>query len=875
MAKTKVHVIPHSHWDREWYFTSSRSTIYLVKHLKEVIETLEAKDDYHFYLMDAQSSLIEDYLRYCPEDKTRLEKLITEKRLITGPWYTQTDQLVISQESIVRNLLYGTRIAREMGHSMAVGYVPDAFGQGGNMPQIYNEFGISKFLFWRGVADNRLKQTEFIWRGDDGTEMLAEQIPFGYYYGANIPENEAELKTYLDDQIGALEKKASTQNVYFPNGLDQAPVRKNLPELVAKFNELDSTREYQIASPETFFADLEKDVTDLPVIAGELTEGKHSRLHKSIFSTRADLKQANNEIENFLSNVLEPVLSISYSLGNRYPHNELAEIWKLMFENAAHDSIGGCNSDTTNRDVKHRYKLASDLATNLLDLNMRLISEKIEQKQPFQFTVFNPLPYEKSGVIKMTAYIPEDNFTVEDAQGNTLEYTILEKTDLTEYVLNQHIDLNPSKSVYLPEKVFLATMLVNVNSLPALGYDTIYFNLEKETVAQEPTQSTATKIENEFYEIHLADNHSLTIHDKKAGRTYTDQMIFVENGDDGDSYNYSPPRKDLVISSKEAVVNSVESSISSVNQTLTISFVLNVPYNLEERANGEKNNEMTIKTVISLRKNEELIRFDVQVANNVLSHRLCVTFATEIASKFSTADQLFAPIKRPVRLPEMDVWEAEEWQEAPISIEAMQSFVSLHDESHGVAVMTEGVREYEIIGENYDTISLTLFRTFSHMGKTDLLYRPGRASGESIVATPDAQLLGEINATFALTLFESSFDEADIAKKAKEYLSNPPVYQMSDFLNGRLIYVYRDEEKTLDATYSLGLPAIDGAIISAVKKAEDSDAFITRFFNPYLQKEITVPEIFQGKERHLDESESNEEQATLKHAKVQTYLFKK
>lgn len=475
----------------------------------------------------------------------------------------------------------------------------------------------------------------------------------------------------------------------------------------------------------------------------------------------------------------------------------------------------------------------------------------------------------------MTAYIPEDNFEIEDTQGNTLEYTILEKTDLTDYVLNQHIDLNPSKSIYLPEKVFLATMLVNVNSLPALGYDTIYFNLEKETAEQEPTQSTMTKIENEFYEIQLAANNSLTIHDKKAGRTYTDQMLFVENGDDGDSYNYSPPRKDLVISSEEAVVESLESSISSVNQTLTISFKLNVPYNLEERANGEKSNEMTIKTVISLRKNEELIRFDVQVANQVLSHRLCVTFATEIASKFSTADQLFAPIQRPVRLPEMDVWEAEEWQEAPISIEAMQSFVSLHDEAHGVAVMTEGVREYEIIGENYDTISLTLFRTFSHMGKTDLLYRPGRASGESIVATPDAQLLGEINATFALTLFESSFDEADIAKKAKEYLSNPPVYQMSDFLNGRLIYVYRDEEKTLDATYSLALPTIDGAIISAVKKAEDADAFITRFFNPYLQKEITIPEVFQGKERHLDESESNEKQTRLKHAKVQSYLFEK
>ncbi|NYK41844.1 alpha-mannosidase, partial [Salmonella enterica subsp. enterica serovar Typhimurium] len=87
-----------------------------------------------------------------------------------------------------------------------------------------------------------------------------------------------------------------------------------------------------------------------------------------------------------------------------------------------------------------------------------------------------------------------------------------------EYVLNQHIDLNTSKAVYLPKKVFLATMLVEVNNLPALGYDTVYFNLEEETTEQEPKQSTASKIENEFYEIQLADNNSLTIHDKKANR---------------------------------------------------------------------------------------------------------------------------------------------------------------------------------------------------------------------------------------------------------------------------------------------------------------------------------------------------------------------
>ena len=81
MQKTKVHIIPHSHWDKEWYFTSSRSKIYLIKHIKEVLDVLENKEDFGFFLMDAQSSLIEDYLKYCPFDEERLKKLISEMTL--------------------------------------------------------------------------------------------------------------------------------------------------------------------------------------------------------------------------------------------------------------------------------------------------------------------------------------------------------------------------------------------------------------------------------------------------------------------------------------------------------------------------------------------------------------------------------------------------------------------------------------------------------------------------------------------------------------------------------------------------------------------------------------------------------------------------
>ena len=64
------------------------------------------------------------------------------------------------------------------------------------------------------------------------------------------------------------------------------------------------------------------------------------------------------------------------------------EIWKLMFENAAHDSIGSCVSDTTNEDVYLRYKKARDLAENLAELKMREIVMRIESDEAITATVF-------------------------------------------------------------------------------------------------------------------------------------------------------------------------------------------------------------------------------------------------------------------------------------------------------------------------------------------------------------------------------------------------------------------------------------------------------------------------------------------------------
>nr|WGD98091.1 hypothetical protein P5627_01850 [Bacillus safensis] len=77
-----VHVIPHTHWDREWYFTTSRSRIYLMKSVMDILDTLETDERFHYFMLDAQASLLDDYLKWRPEDENRIKKLVTAKRLI-------------------------------------------------------------------------------------------------------------------------------------------------------------------------------------------------------------------------------------------------------------------------------------------------------------------------------------------------------------------------------------------------------------------------------------------------------------------------------------------------------------------------------------------------------------------------------------------------------------------------------------------------------------------------------------------------------------------------------------------------------------------------------------------------------------------------
>ncbi|AEB07788.1 glycoside hydrolase family 38 [Coriobacterium glomerans PW2] len=887
MVRT-VHVIPHTHWDREWYFTTSRSMVYLLKDFGDVLANLESNPGYDRFVLDGQSSLIEDYLALRPQDELRVRQLVADGKLILGPWYTQTDQFVISGESIVRNLQYGMDIADRLGAHMNVGYVPDSFGQESSMPQIYQGMGIRDTLFWRGVSRQDSERTEFIWRGEDGSTVCAYQIPYGYYIGGVIDETKlAELMR--EEPFASIVERSTTSHIAFPNGFDQAPARRDLPDLVSELNRLNESFRFEVSSIEEYIEAVRSEDPALETIEGELTNGRDMRIHKSIYSSRSDLKKLNTELQHYLVNILEPVLSMGDHLGIEYPRGAMDRLWKLMFENAAHDSIGSCVSDTTNEDIRMRYKQVRDTSSSLVEITLRQIATRIAGRadQPITCTLFNTMPSARSEVAHVMLYAPSAQVKLIDAKGGELPMVIESAEEMSEYILAQTIQLDPGEPIYRPEKVYRIQADIAVQDLPAMGYEQLYL-CETADSAQTLRETDDRVLENDFLRISVEDDGSLTILDKQSGRIYANQAVLEENGDGGDSFNYSPAKEDMVISSTDQPCE-IQVRRSDLVDIAEIRFDFAVPRSLEDRARAVTQAKMPVTLTARLEKGSRLIKFRITADNREpMDHRLCVCFDTGIASSVSIADLQFGTIRRPVfRKKEMQRWELEpqSWNEKPIAIETCQSFVALSDELQTVAVMPQGVREYEIIGDEHSTIRLTLFRTYGMMGKDDLLFRPGRASGEKVVATPAAELNEVLVFDFAHLIVDAPFDSAQVAQTAKRYNTPIQPYEYADFLNGRLIFELDRVNRMLPESDEL-LSCTGALVLSTLKKAHHRSGYIARFYNANAQGSLSDSVRFTrtpARVELVDLKEENPERlevcdnevvlADIGHAKVVTLYF--
>lgn len=120
---TTVWLVPHTHWDREWYEPFQRFRLRLVDLMDDVVDRALAEPEFRF-TMDGQMAAVDDYLEVRPERTEAICRLVAHGQLAIGPWRVLMDEFLCSGETMIRNLEIGLADAARLGPSMPSGISP-------------------------------------------------------------------------------------------------------------------------------------------------------------------------------------------------------------------------------------------------------------------------------------------------------------------------------------------------------------------------------------------------------------------------------------------------------------------------------------------------------------------------------------------------------------------------------------------------------------------------------------------------------------------------------------------------------------------------------------------------------------------------------
>ena len=388
--KWKIHIVSHTHWDREWYLPFQIFRARLVKMIDSLLNILSKEADFRYFTLDGQTIVLEDYLEIRPDKAEELKKRIKEGRILIGPWYILPDEFLVSGESLIRNLILGEKISRKFGRVMRIGYTPDTFGHIEEMPQILRGFEIDNFVFWRGYTADEKRRSEFIWRAKDGSEVIAVNLPDGYFNAYNLTINGfEEFERKVKEKADRLKSYATTKNILLMNGEDHLFPEEKLPEYINIYQNKHPEDTLFHSNLEIFLKEVRKNKSELEIFSGELRDCKRTPILSGVLSTRIYIKQKNERCEVLLEKYVEPFSVLSYLFGMEYPSYLIWQAWKYLLQNQTHDGICGTSVDEVHREMLTRYAWVEELGEYLLEEVANYFAGNKTSQDKF-YLVYNP-----------------------------------------------------------------------------------------------------------------------------------------------------------------------------------------------------------------------------------------------------------------------------------------------------------------------------------------------------------------------------------------------------------------------------------------------------------------------------------------------------
>ena len=866
MMKTTVHIISHSHWDREWYQSFETHRMKLIELVDNILDKAENDPEFGGFFLDGQVIAIDDYLEIRPEKRAQVEKCIREGKIQTGPWYILQDEFLTSGEACVRNLQVGMQEAEQYGAVGNVGYFPDAFGNAGQMPQVLKQAGMEAVVFGRGVKpigpNNEVTggqyestYSEMMWESPDGTKLPGILFANWYNNGVEIPVDEAEAKVYWDKKLADARKFAATHQLLLMNGCDHQPLQKNITEAIRVARKLYPDIEFIHSDFKKDVEAMEKEISEnFSTVQGELTsqetDGRWTLANTA--SSWIGLKQDNRAGETALERKAEPAAAMAQVFGKTYPEDQMTYSWKKLMQNHPHDSICGCSVDEVNEEMKTRFAKSRQVADAIYEESVEYLTNKVNTAalpgdgEKIPFVVWNTSGTAKTQVVEKEIHLFRDyNLFVWDgyeaAEQVELPAMVLRDADGNE-VPAKIADAGIAFGYDLPDDRFRQPYMakkVRVTfeaEVPALGYRTYYLETAEQLQNVDVVSGDANVLENDAMKVVVNEDGSYSLLDKKTGRTYENLGCYEDTGDMGNEYIYIQDTGKQVISTKgrKAEVSCVERN--AFRTVVEIRHKMMVPSGMGEELQRQREMcidpytrvanrsfelvEMDVKTVLTLEKSAKGLRVATTICNQAKDHRVRVIFPTGLHTSMHMADSAFEVVRRNNR--HNDTWTN------PCGCERQQCFAAMEDEKGGLLVANRGLYEYEILEEQENAIAVTLLRCVAEMG--DWGYFP----------TPKAQQLGTFCLEFEVvpyaagetgTAFEEGYafqQDLTVAQAGLEraFLRKPGQVK-PELIEGKL---------PLEMSF-LTFEG-NGIHMTAFKKGQKKDDLFVRFVNHMEQGEI-------------------------------------
>jgi mannosylglycerate hydrolase len=610
-----------------------------------------------------------------------------------------------------------------------------------------------------------------------------------------------------------LRRFAATPNVLLMNGYEQVPEPDDVLPIIAEVNERIGPEMTAVQSTPPDYLQAIRDCNpDLPTLRGYFYSGRYAPILKGVYSSRSYLNQQNNDCQRELERWAEKFNAFAWVYGFDYPEERFEQAWKTLLLNHTHDDMCGCCIDPIAQDMQTRFAEVDRAAQTMSSESLRAIAQAVDTTKGGGETaviLFNPSSRPRRELVGLALELPEEmeQFHIHDSQGQIIPYQLVNR-------IGRKADL------------YLWTTEV----IPAIGYRAYAIAPGERPAADHPTIATGENwMENAYLRVEINPNGALTIHEKIHDDLYENLGYFEDGGDAGDTYDYSYPANDQIITSLDKRAMITLEQAGPLLARFRVELKLKLPRGLtaDRQSRSSKSETVRIVSFVELAANAGHVEVTTAVHNTVKDHRLRVIFPSGIQTDHSLAGMPFDVARFPVvEEAANDVPDALTGlmlagrYTAPVQTHPFQNFIALADGERSLSVFSRGLSEYEILPQG-NQIALTLLRGVGWLARPDLLTRVGDVGPH--IFTPEAQSLGTQVYEYAIYPHGGDLAAANPHFEADRHTLKFRAVQTNSHrgaLPDQFSFLHWAEESDFGAFK-----------LTALKQSEDGRDLIIRFYN--------------------------------------------